>query len=1086
MVAWCLLAALAAGQGTPDEGAPGGLPSVDALQAKRAEIEALAGVKDERRKELADKLAEVLAVVGRAVEAGHKAARMREATESAQADLAALAGEAAALELPADKDALVTAQERALDVSALKSLLTVEESALEQAQSRSANLKAAIAAEKARPAEIPAALEAAQKTLREAGAPSGEAPSPGDAAAADDSMAALERWLADARRAAARAEISLLEQERLSASPRLRVLEARGEVAQRNQARAEARVAVLRTLVKRKVDAVASDAAKVAEQARRSGAPGGGLADEVKDWSEQLQQVTRRIAEVQREEADVSRQLDDLAADSDLVRHQVEVGGASGAAAQVLLEHRRGAPEPGQLERTMREQGRRLAEARLERIRIDDELRRLPAATGPAAATGRLTASKRKLLEELSEQYELLIREQGQLDLQRRTYLERVREYRGFLDEKLFWVPSSPRLGTETFRQLPEALRSLANPARWRETLTVLLDRGRRAPLALASAAVLVLGPWVLRRQLRDRLALCARKVRRVSTDRYGFTLKALVLTTLLALPLPLVVGLLSSRSLWSGTGSGDWSQGVAFALAAVLPVLTGLVLLRNVCLPDGLAEAHFRWQRPAVKQLRRAITGLACGYVPALFVIALTFADPAGRHVHSLGRLTFLFAMAWVAYWIVRTLHPSGGLLSGHLQRHPGGAVARLRMFWFPLVAAAPLGFAVLAGWGYLVTGLGLSRLLHRTAAICLAGLACYELILRWFAIRERRLALQQALAGRRARREAAEQPPEPAAGDELPAPESDDDPVDLVEVGAQTRRLLRTVVGVVVLALLWLSWGGALPILRGLDAIRVLGQASAADVLLAVMIAVATAVVARNLPGILEIALLHNLTADSGIRYAAASLAQYAVVGAGAVGVFQALALDWSKFGWMLAALSVGLGFGLQEIVANFICGIILLFERPIRVGDVVTVGEVTGSVSRIRIRATTITDWDRKEFIVPNKQFVTGQVLNWTLSNTTTRLVLNVAVSYGSDTERVRRLLEEIVAAHPEVLAEPAPVVVLERLGESSLDFSIRCFLAALDRRLGVTHDLLAEIHRRLREEGIQIPFPQRDLHVLRGGR
>ena len=299
MLTWCLLAALAAGQEGPDEGAAGGLPSVDALQAKRAEIEALAGVTDERRKELADKLAEVLAVVERAVEAGRKAARMREATESAQADLAALAGEAAALELPADKDALVTDQERALDVAALKSLLTVEESALEQAQSRSADLKAAIAAEKARPAEIPAALEAAQKTLREAGAPNGEAPRP-DAAAADDPMAALERWLADARRAAARAEISLLEQERLSASPRLRVLEARGEVAQRKQARAEARVAVLRTLVKRKVDAVASDAAKVAEQARRSGAPGGGLADEVKDWSEQLQQVTRRIAEVQR------------------------------------------------------------------------------------------------------------------------------------------------------------------------------------------------------------------------------------------------------------------------------------------------------------------------------------------------------------------------------------------------------------------------------------------------------------------------------------------------------------------------------------------------------------------------------------------------------------------------------------------------------------------------------------------------------------------------------------------------------------------------------------------------------------------
>ena len=159
-------------------------------------------------------------------------------------------------------------------------------------------------------------------------------------------------------------------------------------------------------------------------------------------------------------------------------------------------------------------------------------------------------------------------------------------------------------------------------------------------------------------------------------------------------------------------------------------------------------------------------------------------------------------------------------------------------------------------------------------------------------------------------------------------------------------------------------------------------IGAATWADLLLGLLVVIATTIVAKNLPGILEIAVLQNLPIDSGSRYAAASLAQYAIVAIGGVLLFQVLPLDWSQLGWAFAALSVGLGFGLQEIVANFVCGIILLFERPIRVGDVVTISNVTGTVSKIRMRATTITDWDRKEFVVPNKEFITGQLLNLSL--------------------------------------------------------------------------------------------------------
>jgi potassium efflux system protein len=173
--------------------------------------------------------------------------------------------------------------------------------------------------------------------------------------------------------------------------------------------------------------------------------------------------------------------------------------------------------------------------------------------------------------------------------------------------------------------------------------------------------------------------------------------------------------------------------------------------------------------------------------------------------------------------------------------------------------------------------------------------------------------------------------------------------------------------------------------------------------------------------------------------------------------------------------------LGFGLQEIFANFVSGLIILFERPVRVGDVVTVDEVTGVISRIRMRATTITDWDRREFIVPNKEFITGRLLNWTLSDQVNRVVLNVGIAYGSDTRLAADLLMRIAKEHPLVLEEPPPRVTFEAFGDNSLNFVVRCYLPDLDNRLDVIHDLHMAVDAAFRRAGIEIAFPQRDIHI-----
>ena len=195
----------------------------------------------------------------------------------------------------------------------------------------------------------------------------------------------------------------------------------------------------------------------------------------------------------------------------------------------------------------------------------------------------------------------------------------------------------------------------------------------------------------------------------------------------------------------------------------------------------------------------------------------------------------------------------------------------------------------------------------------------------------------------------------------------------------------------------------------------------------------------------------------------------------------------ISFQNFAIVAGALSVGIGFGLQNIVNNFVSGIILLFERPIRRGDWVVVGGTEGFVKQIRVRSTEIETWDRSDVIVPNSEFISSQVTNWTLSNAYGRVITSVGVAYGSDTQKVKEILLDVAEAHPSVIQKnnffqvPEPTVLFSEFGASSLDFELRCFVKDVRRRLLIKSELNFEIDRIFREQNIEIPFPQRDLHI-----
>jgi potassium efflux system protein len=571
-------------------------------------------------------------------------------------------------------------------------------------------------------------------------------------------------------------------------------------------------------------------------------------------------------------------------------------------------------------------------------------------------------------------------------------------------------------------------------------------------------------------------------------------------LTVLAALLWPAVAWYVGWRLTLAAEAS-DLCRALGPGLTETARVFLALELLRLVCSPQGLGEAHFGWSTSATKALRHNLRWFT---LPALLLMcgAVTMAwQENDAWDASLGRACFMAGLLCFSWALHRVLRPGGAVFRAMIAPRSGGWIQRFRYIWYPLCILTPTVLAIMAAAGYHYTARQLTIRLILTAYVLVGGIVCRSLLLRWALVNQRRLAIEQA----KQRRAAAQN--EINAGEEaadLPAstlPER-----DLAAINTQTRRLVEYALGVASVLLIWCAWVDVLPALSNINATvwtttvnvthemptgydnvmkavsdEVVRNVKLGDLFLAVIILATTVIAAKNIPGLLEMAILQHLPVDASARYAVATVCRYLITVAGLLFSCGIIGLGWSKVQWLVAAMGLGLGFGLQEIFANFISGLIILFERPVRVGDIVTIEGVTGVVSRIRMRATTITDGDRKELIIPNKEFITGRVLNWTLTDQINRVVINVGVAYGSDTQKAAEILMKIAQRHPIVLDDPPPRVSLESFGDSSLNFVLRCFLPNMDNRGTVIHELHMAIDREFRAAGIEMPYPTHDIHV-----
>ncbi len=237
----------------------------------------------------------------------------------------------------------------------------------------------------------------------------------------------------------------------------------------------------------------------------------------------------------------------------------------------------------------------------------------------------------------------------------------------------------------------------------------------------------------------------------------------------------------------------------------------------------------------------------------------------------------------------------------------------------------------------------------------------------------------------------------------------------------------------------------------------------------------------ISRFVRFVLEEEVLPRASLPRGVPFAVSTSARYVILLFGFLMAVAAAGIDMGRFALLIGALGVGIGIGLQDVVNNFVSGLILLFERPIQRGDTVEVSNLLGEVRRIGIRSSTIRTFDGAEVIVPNSKFVSQEFVNWTLSDKNRRIILPIGVAYGSDPEFVIRLLLEVVRSNDAILDEPEPTVLFTGFGDSSLDFEMRAWTGQSWQWRQIMSDLAVAVNRALAEANITIPFPQRDLHL-----
>lgn len=796
--------------------------------------------------------------------------------------------------------------------------------------------------------------------------------------------------------------------------------------------------------------------------------------------SDYLLTITERRNQLTQRNLLVRQQLDSVQQTDQALEEQISVLQGSLLLAKILYEQKQALPQLS-FDRSLADQiaDTRLYQFELRQLRdtvsrsdeyVERVLRDTPSSDEQIALRSSLldlVRSRADLLDRLNRELNAYLSESITLQLNQKQLQSMTAELRTTLDEQMFWIPSNKPLDWDWIKAAPDRLKYQFTSVLWgNETSLVWQSLVKRiwwfTPLFVFMFVMLWKRPKIIQ-ALRDLHA----DIGHFRKDSQMHTPRALFLNLLLAAPGALA---LASFGLALSVGGQGSVLEIGDALLAMAQVWLVFYCMYRILAPNGMAIMHFRWPRAQVAFLQPKIRALGLTALLLSAVVTVAQGQPAALSEDVVGIILLMGCLLSLTWLMARLVFHRYSFESTSLLRRLIGLVVVLLPFLFTVALVS----------GYYYTALKLSERLINTLSLVLIWILLEAMVVRGLALAARRLAWQRAQDARQ------NQPKDGVEGEVA----TDDMLLDISQINDQSLRLARLVLlGVFVVSLYWV-WSDLLSLFTYLDNVTLYENISSVgaivpislrDVLDAGAIIVIAIMLARNLPGLLEVLFLSRLKLAQGTAYATTTLLSYTISATGFVATLSVLGVSWDKLQWLVAALSVGLGFGLQEIFANFVSGLIILFERPVRIGDVVTIGNLSGTVSRIRIRATTITDFDRKEIIVPNKVFVTDQLVNWSLTDTITRVVVQVGIAYDSDMDLAHKLMMQAMQENPRVMRDPEPIVLFLGITPNTFQHELRFYVRELGDRNPSIDEILNRLVLSFRDHKVDMAFNQVDVFV-----
>ena len=684
------------------------------------------------------------------------------------------------------------------------------------------------------------------------------------------------------------------------------------------------------------------------------------------------------------------------------------------------------------------------------------------------------------LIKSLNNQLNLAI----SLELTQQQITQISDQIQSKLDQQSFWVKSNNPINLDWFKKLPMSLKAQFDGIGKKIGFPTNFDN---LPYLLTYVFILfVIGGLIFKfkESIKQRLAVINGEINTLRSDSQWHTPLALFYTALLSLSGTLwflaTCQLLGFFFVKNPQEFWEWSLSMAgywWFFSFILAILR----------PNGILVCHFGFTKESAASLQDVTKRIIVSVVLLLNTSIFSNVMDTGLANDVLGEINTIVALLFCIVIIApRFIRTEKSLSSTTTDKRDRTIFKIVRI----LLQLVPVILIALIALGYYYTALNLITHIINTYIAWVVWSLVRHTIYRGVTVASRRLAYRRLQEKRQQKQQDSS---DASASDDVVVITEQEEGLDLNEVRSQLLRFADLFIWTALFAIFYYVWSDLVTVVSYLRDITLWQQTSTTEagvvtetislfnLIVALIIVVITYILVRNIQGILEILLFSRVKLSQGTPYTITTLLTYILVAVGGAWAFSTLGMSWSKLQWLFAALSVGLGFGMQEIFANFVSGIILLFERPIRVGDTVTINDVTGTVAKIRIRAITMIDPDRKEVIVPNKSFVTGQVTNWALSNTVTRLVVSVGVAYGSDLDLVKRLLLQAAHEQPSVLKDPEPRALFLTFGASTLDHELRVYVGQVSERNDTLDALNRRVNELFAENNIDIAFNQLDIFI-----